>query len=187
MVYTTWYVRVAVVGAARKRQHGVPRFARLSAQCGRFAMPPVHKEATRQWRRSRRAATCRSRPMSRFPWASLAVNRHHIISAFPTFPCVPAKGEMDRSSLIRRDRNVNKLDAEPGALSIYRSHSMTSAETGTMRESVCPSNANLRGDLEAGYLVPCLESTRTFPTIFFRSEPMPSWAKVLTNRRAPPG
>ncbi len=67
------------------------------------------------------------------------------------------------------------------ALSIYRSHSMTSAETGTMRESVCPSNANLRGDLEAGYLVPCLESTRTFPTIFFRSEPMPTRAEMFAN------
>ena len=42
--------------------------------------------------------------------------------------------------------------------------------------------ARLRGHLQACYLVPDLESVRTFVAVVRRLEPMPAWAEVLTDR-----
>ncbi len=40
----------------------------------------------------------------------------------------------------------------------------------------------LHSCLEADYCVPDLKSTRTFPTVVFRLELVPTWAEVIADR-----
>lgn len=51
------------------------------------------------------------------------------------------------------------------ALSSYRPLAMRIVDTATLRLGICPPSAGLRSKLEAAYLVPDLESVRTFPTV----------------------
>src|SRR3712207_4911409 len=50
-----------------------------------------------------------------------------------------------------------------------------------MRQRIGSWTACLRSRLKAGYLIPDLESARTFPTVLLRFEPMPTRAEVLAD------
>ncbi len=50
-----------------------------------------------------------------------------------------------------------------------------------MRSKICQAVACLRDHLKARYLIPDLESARTFPAVFLGAEPMPTWAEMLAN------
>ena len=55
------------------------------------------------------------------------------------------------------------------ALSTCRSISRRLPVPGTMSSKICPAAACLRGQLQAGYLMPGLASARTFPTVILGS------------------
>ncbi len=59
---------------------------------------------------------------------------------------------------------------------------MRIGDTRAMRSRSGSSGGRLRRDLRPGYLVPDLESARTFPTVLRRTKALPSWAEMLPDR-----